>query len=448
MAPTLDQDSSRRPLVALRARGLRGRLRVAPDPTLFALAACLASLSRGRSVLYVEAGASDPNRAATERLLHAAGVPVSVAQDRWEIEGLGPRGWLEPERVIDFSGAGRVAPLALGLFGSLGIPARLVGDLERGCSLAGAMEALRRVGAVFDAQRTGQLPVTVRGPLVTPPFALRLDAPEPTIKAAVMLAAVAAPGASVFEELPATPDHPERLLRHFGASVGEARGTDGRHRVTIGGLPDLRARALTPIGDLQAALLVVLAALLVPDSEVRIDNVPMHPLRGEVLAALEEMGGDIAVVERRSTAGDEVVDLRARHSRLFGARLTDRGFSPPELAILGVAAAFAAGETRLGGADTHPAALRRLAEALAGNGASVRDERGVLGVGRPGPGGRLGGGVVEPGDPSLSAAMLVFGLAASSETVIADAGAVEASFPGLIAGLEGLGAEFDWREAA
>ena len=452
MASFSDGDIAARPLTARRSRALRGHFKVAPDSGLFALAAMLAALARGRSTLYRDAGAPDPDLQATYRLLEAIGARPEVADDRWEISGLGTRGLLEPAKPIDFSGAGRALPLALALLGSFDFEARLVGGRGPGrATVARAIDVLRKTGMSIGEQQAGRLPISVAGPKTPVPFSVRLDEPSGDTKAALLLAALSLPGTSMIEEVHPSSDESERLLHHFGAGIVEATGVDGVRTLAVSGLATLGARTLALPGDADLAAFPLVAALIVPDSDVVIENVPMHPARMALISALEEMGGDIAIGERRLVAGQEVADLEVRHSPLLGMSIDGRGLTPAGVPPLAVAGAFAAGEThlpRLGFAG-EVALHEALAAGLSANGATARADAAGLHVGRPAAGRRLGGEDVLAGDDAcLAAAFLVFGLAAADPVTVQRTDALSSAFPDLVAGLEGLGAELYWWEAA
>lgn len=451
MASPSDEQTADRPLTVMRSRALRGRFKVGPDPMLFSLAAMLGVLSRGTTVLYHDAVDVDANRRATLELLRELGATPEVSDDRWEIHGLGALGLLEPERPLDFSGAGRATPLALGLLGPYGFASRLIGDMPPGTpSLTPTIEALKALGIDIREQKTGRLPVTVKGPRTPVPFVSRLANPSPETKTAMLLAALGTPGISTLIEAAPTPDQPERLVRHFGATVTETQDAGGRV-LAIGGLPALGARTLEVPGDPDLVAFPLLAALMVPDSDVLIENVAMHPARLAVLSAFREMGGTIDVIDRRLSAGEEVADLRVMHSPLLGIDIEPRGLTAAAVPPLAIAGAFAAGQThlpRLGFAGE--AALHKaLAEALVANGATASADQRGLTVGRPARGKRLGGDRIAAGaNPFLAAAFLVFGLGAGEQVTIEDEGPMNAAFPDLISGLEALGAEFFRLEAA
>jgi 3-phosphoshikimate 1-carboxyvinyltransferase len=432
-----------RPLTATHSRGLKGHFRVPGEPTGTALTLLLAALARGETVIYADTGAPAPEVAAALRLLAALGTPPEIHDDRWQINGLGALGLLAPQHGLHFGGAPHLLSLALGLLAPYDFTARF--EASPGLAVPRPLlAALRRLGATVEEVRTGRLPLTLRGPRPGVPFICAAPAaPGAHWVEAMLLAGLGLPGQSRLTGLASLPTGALRLFRHFGAEIEEVSDDSGLG-LTIGGLPRLGARTLTPAGDPDIAALAIVAALIVPDSDVVVENLTLVPQSG-LLQALLEMGGRIEQLEQRQGAGEAVIDLRVRHSALLGTTVAPAGLTLASLAPLAVAAAFAAGETRLprfgiaGEAERH----RQLAAALSLNGASAHADADGLVVGRPRAGHRLGGSMVEAGrDPLFAAAMLVFGLGAAEPVSIADATPLRAALPDLLGSLTALGAHF------
>jgi 3-phosphoshikimate 1-carboxyvinyltransferase len=433
-----------RPLTATHSRGLKGRFRVPGEPTPTALTLLLAALARGETVIYADTGAPTPEVAAVLRLLAELGTPPETHDDRWQINGLGALGLLAPQHGLQFGGAPLVLPLALGLLAPYDFASRF----EAGPGLAvprPLLEALRGLGTTVEEGRTGRLPIILRGPRLGVPFVC----PAPPVPGAnwveaMLLAGLGLPGRSRLAGLAALPEAALRLFRHFGAEIEEFTDDSGLG-LTVSGLPKLGARTLTPAGDSDIAALAIVAALIVPGSDVVVENVTLAPAHTGLLQALGEMGGRIERLEQRQGAGEVVIDLRVRHSALLGITVEPAGLTPASLVPLAVAAAFAAGATRLprfgiaGEAERH----RQLATALSLNGATAQADANGLVVGRPRAGGRLGGSMVEAGrDPLFAAAMLVFGLGAAEPVSIADDTPLRTALPDFLGSFAALGAHF------
>src|SRR5580704_4013077 len=210
------------------------------------------------------------------------------------------------------------------------------------------------------------------------------------------LAGLAAPGTTIVVENEASRDHTERMLRHFGAQVAvEPHGSHGR-RITLTGQPELAAAPVRVPADPSSAAFPLVAALIVPGSDLVLEGVMINPLRAGLLTTLGEMGAGIEVLDRRQEGGEDVADLRVRATGL--AAVDVPAVRAPtmidEYPILAVAAAFAEGTTRMRGLkELRVKESDRLAATVAllsRNGVAVEiegDDLIVHGQGRAGGGG-------------------------------------------------------------
>ena len=149
------------------------------------------------------------------------------------------------------------------------------------------------------------------------PIEYRLPVPSAQVKSAVLLAGLNTPGiTSVIENEP-TRDHTERMLRHFGATIRVDSEPGGGRRISLEGQPELIAAPIIVPGDPSSAAFPLVAALLVPGSEVTIENVGLNPSRTGLFTSLAEMGADIAFENRREAGGEPVADLRVRAGGLW-----------------------------------------------------------------------------------------------------------------------------------
>src|SRR5262249_47995703 len=202
------------------------------------------------------------------------------------------------------------------------------------------------IGArVLREEEGGRLPVTLQGARDPLPIVYRTPVPSAQIKSAVLLAGLAAPGATTVIESEASRDHTERLLVHFGAEVQiVAEGAHGR-RITGTGPPELAPAPGVVPADPSSAAFPMVAALIVPGSEVTLTDVMTTPLRTGLITTLREMGADIETVNVRSDVGEELADFRVRASALKGVAVpAERAASLlDEYPILAAAPPFAGG---------------------------------------------------------------------------------------------------------
>jgi 3-phosphoshikimate 1-carboxyvinyltransferase len=383
----------------------------------------------------------------TAQACRALGAVVTRdAPGRWRVAGAGIGGLVEPAGVLDFGNAGTGSRLMMGVAGSHPITATFDGDASlRSRPMRRILDPLSRMGVtVVSEAEGGRVPLTLRGPAETTPIAYETPAASAQIKSAVLLAGLNSPGVTTVVEREATRDHTERMLRLFGAEVTvEPHGPAGR-TIALRGQPSLKARDVVVPSDPSSAAFPLVAALVVPGSEVTLEGVMMNPLRTGLVATLLEMGADIERLNERDEGGETVADLRVRGSRLTGVEVpAERAPAMiDEYPVLAVAASFARGETRMRGLHElrvkESDRLAAVAAGLGANGVRCRIEGDDLIV----EGGRVpGGGTVRTHlDHRIAMAFLVMGLASEEPVTVDDGAMIATSFPTFVPLMRELGA--------
>jgi len=250
-----------------------------------------------------------------------------------------------------------------------------------------------------------------------------------------------------------TRDHTEKMLKGFGANIEVETDRDGVRRIRIEGQGRLSGQTLAVPGDPSSAGFPLVAGLVVPGSDILIENVLMNPTRTGLLLTLQEMGGSIEVLNPRNAGGEDVADLRVRASELKGVTVpAERAPSMiDEYPVLAVAASFAEGETLMQGLEE----LRvkesdRLAAVAAGlkvNGVDCSEGDATLCVrGKPGGKGLGSGTVATHLDHRIAMAFLVLGLATEKPVTIDDQAMIATSFPEFMGLMAGLGARIEATE--
>lgn len=433
-----------RPLAAARSPWLRGTLRVPGDAAISHLALMLAASARGESI--ITGGLASEGIAATVRALRALGARCEAEDGRWYVSGLGISGLLEPEHAFDLGDSALGAELLMGLAGIYDFPTAFRGSPELSArSFGDVLQGLKAFGVITDSDN-GRLPIKLRGPKLGMPIEHTLPANAPATKAALLLAAISAPGRSSFTEPAPTWNHAERLLRHFGANVETASG-DAGHTTAITGLPNLRSRHVDVPADPSLAALAAVAASIVPGSELAVENVLVNPTRTALFSTLVAMGAGIEVRRLRDNGGEEVAELAIRHVGLKGIVLAEKHVAPllEDLPLLAVAAAFAEGETVLNLPPRLPlwehARIASIARGLRMNGVRCdASEDAFTIVGSPEV--RGGGRVITGRDPGIAIAFLVLGMAARDQVTVDDQSGIEERFPGFADSFEDIGASF------
>ena len=335
----------------------------------------------------------------------------------------------------------------LGIVAGHAITVRFDGDGSlRRRPMQRVLNPLTAMGArVVDAAEGGRFPLTLRGASAAIPITYEVPVPSAQVKSAVLLAGLNTPGITTVIEREITRDHTERMLIGFGARLTVDEAPGGGRRIALQGEADLVAQAIFVPADPSSAAFPLVAALLVPGSEILLQNVMMNPTRTGLITTLLEMGANISIENRRVEGGEEVTDLVVRAGPLKGVDVP-AGRAPSmidEYPILAVAASFAHGTTTLRGlAELRAKESDRLAAVAAGLAANgVRhhvngDDLIIEGGAVPG-----GGTVTTHLDHRLAMSFLVMGLAADHSVSVDDGDTIATSFPGFEALMSGLGAK-------
>jgi 3-phosphoshikimate 1-carboxyvinyltransferase len=433
-------------LTAERPRApLVGKISVPGDKSISHRALMLGALAVGRTEISGLLEGEDV--LATAAAINALGAHAMPAGDgRWTVDGVGIAGLAEPENLLDLGNSGTAARLLIGILATHPITAFVTGDASlRRRPMGRIVEPLSRVGARFVTRDGARLPLAISGAASPVPISYRLPVPSAQVKSAVLLAGLNAPGTTTVTEPQPTRDHTERMLQHFGATVMTEPVEGGGKRITVEGCPELAAASIAVPGDPSSAAFPLIAALIVPGSEVIIEGIGTNPLRTGLFECLREMGADLVLLNERDEGGEPVADLRARAGTLKGAdipaerapRMID------EYPILAVAAACARGRTIMRGLAQlrvkEGDRLTAISAGLAASGVRVTvdgDTLTVEGDGGPPEGGAL---IAAQLDHRIAMAFLILGLATRLPVRIDDAAPVATSFPGFLPLINGLG---------
>ncbi len=368
--------SSAKPLSALRAGPLRGRLRVPGDKSISHRALIFGALATGKTRVTGLLEAEDVIN--TARAVAALGASAEKRRDVWEVKGRGPGGLGAPEGPLDFGNSGTGTRLMMGVVAGHPMTVQMTGDASLSRRpMRRVLAPLMQMGLEVLEVGKETLPLTLRGSSELVPIVYALPVPSAQVKSAVLLAGLNAAGETTVVEREATRDHTERMLRHFGANV-RTEVLDGATHITVRGDAELQGRDILVPGDPSSAAFLVAAALIVPGSDITIEGVLVNPTRTGLYTTLQEMGGDIAFLNPREEGGEPIADIRVRASRLTGVVVpAERAPSMiDEYPVLAAVAAFAHGATRMDGlAELKVKESDRLAATAAGliaNGAVAR----------------------------------------------------------------------------
>jgi 3-phosphoshikimate 1-carboxyvinyltransferase len=370
----------------------------------------------------------------TARAMRAMGIAIEgLGTATLIVHGKGLDGLSEPASVLDLGNSGTGMRLLAGLLAGQDFFSVLTGDQYlRKRPMARIVDPLQRMGARIDGRSGGALaPLAIRGGGknlesigYTSPVA------SAQVKSAVLIAGLYANGETTVNEPSKSRDHTERMFRFFGVEVKEKGNA-----VTVQGRQRLRARGPLHIpSDISSAAFFMVAAAIVPGSELVINNIGVNPTRTGILDILTGMGADISLENRREQAGEPVADIRIRYRKLHGVEI--KGEMIPraidEMPVLAVAASYAEGKTIIKDAAElrvkESDRIAAISSELRRMGASVTEQPdGMEIVGTH----ALNGAVCDShGDHRIAMSVAVAGLAAKGDTIVRDTGWIDTSFPG------------------
>ena len=352
--------------------------------------------------------------------------------------GKGLRGLAAPGRPVDCANAGTLVRLIAGILaGQAGERFELTGDASLSRRpMERIAEPLRRMGATL-ATTDGHLPLQIEGgALHGIDYALPVASAQ--VKSAVLLAGLYAEGETTVVEPAPTRDHTERLLEAAGARIAIRPAS-----VTVRSAERLSLGEVEIPGDFSSAAPFVVAATLVPGSELHVHGVNLNPRRTGLLDILERMGAKVTVYNRRTIGGEPGGDLEIHSATLVGTTVAagEVPLAIDELPLFALAAACARGTSMIRGAEELRAKetdrIEATVDALRAIGVRARarqDGLAVTGV----PARPRGGRIASRGDHRLAMLGAVAGLASRDGVRIEGADAVDVSFPGFFEMLEEL----------
>ena len=410
------------------AERLLGEIQVPGDKSISHRSIMIGSLAEGTTMVHGFLQGED--NYATLKAFRSMGVQIDELTDgRLQISGNGLHGLREPGDVIDCGNSGTTMRLLTGLLSGQSFFSVLTGDRYlRKRPMKRVVGPLSTMGARIWGRNGGELaPLAIQGGGLN---GVSFDSPiaSAQIKSALLLAGLYAKGETIVREPHLSRDHSERMLRYFGADIRPFSGG-----VTIAPQPRLRAAEVFVPGDISSAAFFLVAALIVPDSELLIRNVGVNPTRSGIIDILQAMGGDITLTNPRELSGEPVADLLVKSSQLKGIRI-DGSLIPraiDELPVVSVAAACAEGTTVI--ADARELRVKEtdriaaMTEELSKLGVSVQPQDDGMII----PGGATfsGGQIDSHGDHRIAMSMAVAALRATAEVQVDDTACTATSFP-------------------
>jgi 3-phosphoshikimate 1-carboxyvinyltransferase len=449
------------PKRSFRVRGgrpLRGTVRVPGDKSIGHRALIFAALAEGRSILRGLGGGLD--NLSTAQIFRDLGVPIAIDGDTATVDGVGLHGLRMSARPLDCGNSGTTMRLLAGLLAGQRFGSRLIGDASlTGRPMRRVIEPLRARGAHIAGgagKKEHELypPINI-APLIDGEHLIALEyeseVASAQVKSCLLLSGLYARGATAIAEPVVSRDHTERMMSALGVPIRCV----GPMVLLDPGDWDRRWSGFTweiP-GDLSSAAFLIAAALLVPGSEIVLENVGVNPTRTGLLDVLSMMGAGIEHMPKGDAAGAEpIAEITVRHGALRAAKtggelLTRMIDEVPALAAI---AAGADGRTDIRDAEElrvkesdRLSAAKRVLDAFGVDSTELADGMHIQGRASSSATKLRAGRVDSLGDHRIAMMGAVLGLAADGETIVDDVACVDTSFPRFASELAALGADIE-----
>ena len=415
------------------AKRVTGSVRMPGDKSISHRYALLAGIAEGPSE--IDGFASSADCQSTLDCLKRLGVKIDREGDVVSIQGAGLAGLKPPQEALDAGNSGSTMRMLAGILAGQPFRSVLTGDASLSRRpMKRVIDPLARMGARIQSAEGGLPPLEIEGGTLKP-IRYELPVASAQVKSAILLAGLFAEGETEVIEPSPTRDHTEIALEQMGAEIarhGRAIAVRGRAR--------LEGRKLQVPGDISSAAFFIVAALLVPESNLVIQNVGLNPTRTAMLDLLVPMGGRVKVLNVEMVNGELLGDLHVESSPVQGGEIRPEMVPGlidelPVLAVLGTQSEqglsfHGAAELRVKESDR----IAVVAENLRRMGAEVEEfPDGLRVAGHQ----RLRGAEIETyGDHRIAMAFAVAGLVAEGTTLIRDSACVDISFPNFFTTLE------------
>ena len=329
---------------------LQGKITVPGDKSISHRALIIGSIAQGETLIEGFLHSEDPLSTADCLRKLGVNIPQIRENEPFKIPGLGLEGFKEPTEILNCGNSGTTMRLLMGLLagqegknfiltGDKSLNERPMGRVRKPLSLMG--------GKLFGRENGNKAPISIsgrklKGCVIGTPVA------SAQVKSAILLAGLKAYGTTSVIEPASSRDHTERMLEAFGADIN-VRGELGRNVVINPGKPLIAQKILIP-GDISSAAFWMIAASIVPNSEILVKNIGLNKTRTGILNIMDEMGCDYEIVEQSIIAGEPIGSINVKTSKNLRPFTIEGDILPKlidEIPILTVAACFCQGVSEI-----------------------------------------------------------------------------------------------------
>lgn len=335
-------------ITSIETKKLHGITQIGGDKSISHRALILGAISTGCTI--IENLSTSEDVLQTINILKQLGVHIIFCQNikKWKIYGVGLGCFLEPKKPLNMGNSGTAARLITGLLSSYKLNTIITGDESlRKRPMDRVLQPLSLMGGQFVYNnKQALLPITIKPNPHPVPIKWEMQVPSAQVKSAIMLAALNTVGQTqIIEHIP-TRNHSELMFKDFGANIN-IQNKNNSKIITIQGLCELTAKNIVVPGDFSSASFLIVAGLLVPNSEITIKNVGINPTRIGLLHCLKKMGAQIELQNHKKLNFEPICDITVKSSELHATTVPSAlcAIMIDEFPILAIAASLAKDQT-------------------------------------------------------------------------------------------------------
>lgn len=408
---------------------LSGDLIVPGDKSISHRAAILGALAEGTTVIKGFLHAEDT--LATLRAVQELGIKVDSFEEEVIVHGRGIKGLQAASKPIDCGNSGTSMRLLAGVLAGQSFETILTGDqslLKR--PMRRIVNPLTEMGAQIELNEDGTGPLDIKPVEHLNAIYYTMTIPSAQVKSCIILAAIYAQGETTIMAPIATRDHTERMLEAFQYPI-----TISGPKIKVKGGGKLYPTYIEVPSDISSAAFFIVAATIVPHSEIVLKNIGINPYRIGIINIIRLMGGHISFENEKVVGAEYVADIRVKSASLHGIDipLDQVPLAIDEFPVLFIAAACAHGVTVLRGAEElhvkETDRIQVMAEGLKRIGVAVEAQPDGMLI----EGGKIRGGTVDSeGDHRVAMSFAIAGAVAENEIIVTNCENVATSFPNFV----------------
>jgi len=404
-----------------------GYIRVPGDKSISHRSIIMSSIALGTSEITGFLQGEDSLH--TLQAFQSMGVHIEQTPNEIIVHGVGMHGLSQSRQALDMGNSGTAMRLLVGLLSGQNFDSELIGDVSlSGRPMKRVIDPVKMMGGDIESQAGATAPLIIHGNSALKAIHYDMPVASAQVKSCVLLAGLYAEGVTEVVEPAPTRDHTERMLRGFGCEV-----VTQQNHISLRGGQTLHANNIEVPADISSAAFFIVAASILPESELTLNHVGINPTRIGIIDILELMGADITLINEREVGGEPVADVLVKSAPLNGIEIPEHlvPLAIDEFPVIFIAASYARGTTVLTGAEELRVKESDRIQVMA-------DGLNVLGIhARAKPdgiviqGGSMTGGEVDShGDHRIAMAFAVGSLGANGAIKINDCDNVNTSFPG------------------